>query len=80
MSTILTTDFNVGSQYISFDGENLLISRVDGTLWLDFLNNKHYGMGYIPDPYRESLEDTSDEAIGFIMFTYIFVFLLLILE
>jgi hypothetical protein len=59
------TDIAVGYLFTSYDGQNLLISRVDGSLFLQFNDGSRCGISYIVDPYTKSLEDVDRTQIQF---------------
>ena len=46
------TDINLGRTFISYDGKNLLITRIDGLLFIEFNDGTRYGVGYLNDPLK----------------------------
>jgi hypothetical protein len=54
------------SNFISYDGNNLLISRpVDGALFVDFDNDVYRGVAFIADPYKDSIDDNKENSSGY---------------
>lgn len=61
----MTMDICVTSSFCSFDGNNIVSTRLDGSLFIQFNNGHRYGVGYFGDPYKNNPEDVSDNAMGF---------------
>ena len=55
--------FNIFSDVISFDGEKLLFSYLTGDLIIKFNNNQQ--IGWIPTPYKPTLEVNDIKNYGF---------------
>jgi hypothetical protein len=59
------TDTAIGRLFTSYDGQNLLISRVDGSLFLEFNDGSRYGIAYFEDQFNKSLEEVDRPQIKF---------------
>lgn len=61
----MTMNICVISSFCSFDGNNIVSTRLDDSLFMQFNYGHRYGVGYFGDPYKNNPEDVSDNAMGF---------------
>lgn len=56
--------FNIYRNLVSFDGNNIFTGCVTGDLFVQFINNKHYGLSWTPSPYKDTQTDIRKENFG----------------
>ena len=61
----MVVDITASTSFCSFDGNHIVSTRLDGSLFMQFNDGKRYGMGYFGDPYKKNPEDISQKAVGF---------------
>ena len=61
----MSIDINITSRFTSFDGNHIVATRIDGSLFMQFDDGKRYGMGYFADPYKSSPDDITPSSMGF---------------
>lgn len=61
----MSVDISASTAFCSFDGNHIVSTRLDGSLFIQFNDDKRHGVGYFSDPYKKNPKDISSEAIGF---------------
>ena len=56
--------FNIYANLISFDGNHIFTGCITGDLFIQFINNEHFGFGWIPSPYKNTQTDFREEHFG----------------
>ena len=57
--------FTGNGAFASYDGNNIVVTRIDGSLYITFRNGHRFGVGYLYDPYKNSMEDHRKSSMGF---------------
>lgn len=61
----MSINIDINSRFASFDGNHIIATRIDGSLFIKFNDGKRYGMGYFADPYKNSQDDVRPSSMGF---------------
>jgi len=56
--------FNIYKNLVSFDGNNIFTGCITGDLFTQFMNDKHYGLSWVPSPYKDTQTDIRKENFG----------------
>lgn len=56
--------FNMYKNLVSFDGNNIFTGCVTGDLFTQFMNDKNFGVSWIPSPYKNTQTDIREENFG----------------
>ena len=57
--------FTTNKMFTSYDGNNIVVTLADGSLYIRFHNGNRYGIGYLNDPYKNSMHDKRESSMGF---------------
>lgn len=57
--------FTTNKMFTSYDGNNIVVTLADGSLYIRFHNGNRYGIGYFADPYKNSMDDKRESSMGF---------------